>query len=217
MNFGEYVVSRWDTLSLAAAEHALVVVIALAVATAIGVAVGLLSHDSPRARGSSIAASAAVLTIPSLALLTLLIPITGLGWGSTLVALTVYAFLPIIRNTVTGLNGLDAAVVEAGRGMGLTRARVLLQVQLPLAWPLILTGVRVSAQMLIGIAAIAAFVDGPGLGNQIFEGLSRLGSVNSLNATLAGTLGIVVIAVLFDLFFFAVNRLTTSRGLRVRP
>ncbi|NUR91273.1 MAG: ABC transporter permease [Nonomuraea sp.] len=217
MNFGEYVVSRWDTLSLAAAEHALVVVIALAVATAIGVAVGLLSHDSPRARGSSIAAAAAVLTIPSLALLTLLIPITGLGWGSTLVALTVYAFLPIIRNTVTGLNGLDAAVVEAGRGMGLTRARVLLQVQLPLAWPLILTGVRVSAQMLIGIAAIAAFVDGPGLGNQIFEGLSRLGSVNSLNATLAGTLGIVVIAVLFDLFFFAVNRLTTSRGLRVRP
>ncbi|MEU8363615.1 hypothetical protein AB0C27_47110 [Nonomuraea sp. NPDC048882] len=71
--------------------------------------------------------------------------------------------------------------------------------------------------MLIGIAAIAAFVDGPGLGTQIFEGLSRLGSVNSLNATLAGTLGIVVVAILFDLFFFAVRRLTTPRGLRVRP
>ncbi|MGW3349799.1 ABC transporter permease [Nonomuraea rubra] len=217
MSFGEYVVSRWDTLSLAAAEHALVVAVALAIATAVGVAVGLLSHDSPRARGSSVAASAAVLTIPSLALLTLLIPITGLGWGSTLVSLTVYAFLPIIRNTVTGLNGLDAATVEAGRGMGLSRARVLLQVQLPLAWPLILTGVRISAQMLIGIAATAAFVDGPGLGNQIFEGLSRLGSVNSLNATLAGTLGIVVIAILFDLFFYAVRQLTTPRGLRVRP
>ncbi|MFC7109398.1 hypothetical protein ACFQQB_58790 [Nonomuraea rubra] len=71
--------------------------------------------------------------------------------------------------------------------------------------------------MLIGIAATAAFVDGPGLGNQIFEGLSRLGSVNSLNATLAGTLGIVVIAILFDLFFYAVRQLTTPRGLRVRP
>jgi osmoprotectant transport system permease protein len=217
MSFGEYVVSRWDTLSLAAAEHALVVGIAILIATVIGVGIGLLSYDRPRVRGSSIAVSAAVLTIPSLALLTLLIPITGLGWGSTLVSLVVYAFLPIIRNTVTGLNGLDAATVEAGRGMGLPRTRVLFQVQLPLAWPLILAGVRISAQMLIGIAAIAAFVDGPGLGNQIFEGLSRLGSVNSLNATLAGTLGVVVVAVLFDLFFFAVRLLTTPRGLRVRP
>ncbi|MFC5827132.1 ABC transporter permease [Nonomuraea insulae] len=217
MNFSEYVVSRWDTLSLAAAEHALVVAIAIAIATAVGVGIGLLSYGSPRVRGSSIAISAGILTIPSLAMLTLLIPITGLGWGSTLLSLTVYAFLPIIRNTVTGLRGLDAATVEAGRGMGLSRTRLLLGVQLPLAWPLILTGVRVSTQMLIGIAAIAAFVDGPGLGSQIFEGLSRLGSVNSLNATLAGTLGIVVIAILFDLFFFAVRQLTTPRGLRVRP
>jgi osmoprotectant transport system permease protein len=216
MSFGEYVVSRWDTLSLAAAEHALVVAIALAIATLVGVTIGLLAHDSPKVRTGSITTSAAFLTIPSLALLTLLIPITGLGWGSTLVSLIVYAFLPIIRNTVTGLNVLDAATVEAGRGMGLSRTRVLLQVQLPLAWPLILTGVRISAQMLIGIAATAAFVDGPGLGTQIFEGLSRLGSVNALNATLAGTLGIVVIAILFDLFFFAVRQVTTPRGLRVR-
>ncbi|MEU6797315.1 ABC transporter permease [Nonomuraea wenchangensis] len=217
MSFGEYVVSRWDTLSLAAAEHALVVAIAIVLASVIGIGVGVLGHGSPRVREGSIAVSAAILTVPSLALLTLLIPLTGLGWGSTLIALTAYAFLPIIRNTVTGLRGLDAATVEAGRGMGLSRPRLLLRVQLPLAWPLILTGIRISTQMAIGIAAIAAFVDGPGLGNQIFEGLSRLGSVNSLNATLAGTLGIVIIAVLFDLFFAAVRHLTTPRGLRVRP
>ncbi|MEU4223428.1 ABC transporter permease [Nonomuraea sp. NPDC026600] len=217
MTFGEYVVSRWDTLSLAAAEHALVVGIAIGVSTAVGIGIGLLTHDLPKARSASLTVSAAILTVPSLALLTLLIPITGLGWGSTLVALTVYAFLPIIRNTVAGLRGVDAAMVEAGRGMGMSRARVLLKVRLPLAWPLILTGVRVATQMLIGIAAIAAYVDGPGLGTQIFEGLSRLGSVNALNATLAGTLGIVVIAVLFDLFFFAVRQLTIPRGLRVRP
>ena len=216
MSLGEYVASRWDTLSLAAAQHALVVGIAIGVATVVGVAIGVVAYDSPRLREASLAVSAAILTIPSLALLTLLIPLTGLGWGSTLVALTAYAFLPIIRNTVTGLRGVDAAMVEAGRGMGMSTFRVLLKVRLPLAWPLILTGVRVSAQMLIGIAAIAAYVDGPGLGGQIFEGLSRLGSVNALNATLAGTLGIVVIAVLFDLFFFAVRQLTTPRGLSVR-
>ncbi|NBE94670.1 ABC transporter permease [Nonomuraea sp. KC401] len=217
MNFSEYVLSRWDTLSLAATEHAVVVGIAIAIATVFGVGIGLLAYDAPKVRSTSVAISAGILTVPSLALLTLLIPIFGLGWGSTLVSLTAYAFLPIIRNTVTGLRGLDAATVEAGRGMGLSRVRLLLRVQLPLAWPLILTGVRISAQMLIGIAAIAAVVDGPGLGTQIFEGLSRLGSVNSLNATLAGTLGIVVIAILFDLFFFAVRYITTPRGLRVRP
>jgi osmoprotectant transport system permease protein len=216
MSLGEYVASRWDTLSLAAAQHALVVGIAIVIATVAGVAIGVVTYDSPRLRGASLAVSAAILTVPSLALLTLLIPLTGLGWGSTLVALTAYAFLPIIRNTVTGLRGVDAAMVEAGRGMGMSTFRVLLKVRLPLAWPLILTGVRVSAQMLIGIAAIAAYVDGPGLGGQIFEGLSRLGSVNALNATLAGTFGIVVIAVLFDLFFFAVRQLTTPRGLSVR-
>ena len=216
MNFSEYVVSRWDTLSLAAGEHALVVGVAIGVSTAVGVGIGLLAHDLPKTRGFSLAISAAILTVPSLALLTLLIPITGLGWGSTLVALTAYAFLPIIRNTVAGLRGVDSAMVEAGRGMGMSRTRVLLKVRLPLAWPLILTGVRVATQMLIGIAAIAAYVDGPGLGTQIFEGLSRLGSVNALNATLAGTLGIVVIAVLFDLFFFAVRQLTIPRVLRVR-
>ncbi|HLU75424.1 MAG TPA: ABC transporter permease [Nonomuraea sp.] len=217
MTFGEYVVSRWETLSLAAAEHALVVAIAIGIATVVGVGIGLLGFETPKLRAASLTLSAGILTVPSLALLTLLIPLTGLGWGPTLVALTAYAFLPIIRNTVTGLSGVDAATVEAGRGMGLSAARVLLKVRLPLAWPLILTGIRISAQMLIGIAAIAAYVDGPGLGTQIFEGLSRLGSVNSLNATLAGTLGIVIVAVLFDAFFFAVRQFTTPRGLRVRP
>jgi osmoprotectant transport system permease protein len=216
MTLSEYVVSRWDTLSVAAAEHALVVAIAIALAGVLGVLIGALTYRNPRLSAAPLTVSAGILTIPSLALLTLLIPITGLGWTSTLVALTVYSFLPIIRNTVVGLRGVDGATVEAGRGMGMSAGRVLLRVQLPLAWPLILTGVRVSTQMIIGIAAIAAYVDGPGLGTQIFEGLSRLGSVNSLNATLAGTLGIVIVAMLFDLFFFGVRQLTTPRGLRVR-
>ncbi|MFF0245578.1 ABC transporter permease [Streptosporangium sandarakinum] len=216
MNFGEYVASRWDTLSLAAAEHVLAAALAIVIAAVVGIGTGLLVHETPKARNASLTFFAAILTVPSLALLTLLIPLTGLGWGSTLVALTAYALLPIVRNTVTGLNGVDPTTVEAGRGMGMSRTRVLLKVRLPLAWPLILTGVRVSTQMIIGIAAIAAYVDGPGLGTQIFEGLSRLGSVNALNATLAGTLGIVVIAVLFDLFFYTVRQLTVPRGLRVR-
>src|SRR5690606_17423709 len=116
MTFGEYVVSRWATVSLAAAEHALVVAIAIGIATVVGVCIGLLGFETPKLRAASLTLSAGILTVPSLALLTLLIPLAGLGWGPTLVALTAYAFLPIIRNTVTGL--------KIGRAPGMGRVRV---------------------------------------------------------------------------------------------
>jgi ABC-type proline/glycine betaine transport system permease subunit len=98
--------------------------------------------------------------------------------------------------------------------MGLGRMRLMRRVRLPLAWPVILSGVRVSTQMTIGIAAIGAYVKGPGLGNQIFDGLGRFGGANSLNQVWVGTLGIVVLALLFDLAFILVGRFTTSRGTR---
>ena len=99
--------------------------------------------------------------------------------------------------------------------MGMSQNRLLWRVRLPLAWPVILSGIRVSTQMIVGIAAIGAYVKGPGLGNEIFDGLGRFGGANSLNQVLAGTLGIVVLALLFDLAFVLIGRLTTSRGIRV--
>ncbi|GAA2084740.1 ABC transporter permease [Actinomadura alba] len=214
MTLSEYVSSRWDELTQAAGQHALVVALSILMATLIGVGVGVLTYRRPRLAGLATAATAGFLTIPSFALLGLLIPFLGLGWGPTLVALVMYSLLPIVRNTIVGLRAVDPAVVEAGRGMGMSAARVMARVQLPLAWPVILAGIRVSTQMIIGIAAIAAYVAGPGLGNQIFDGLARLGSVNALNAALAGTLGVVVLALAFDLFYLVVRLLTTPRGLR---
>jgi osmoprotectant transport system permease protein len=214
MPFSDYVSTRWDQLTQAAGQHALVVALSILIATVIGVGVGVVAYRRPRLAALAIGATGGFLTIPSFALLGLLIPFLGLGWGPTLVALVMYSLLPIVRNTVVGLRSVDAAVVEAGRGMGMSATRVMLKVQLPLAWPVILTGIRVSTQMIIGIAAIAAYVAGPGLGNQIFDGLARLGSVNSLNAALAGTLGVVVLALAFDLFYLVVRLLTTPRGLR---
>ncbi|MCW2947660.1 MAG: transporter permease [Actinoallomurus sp.] len=216
MTFTEYVQSRSDELTQAFGQHALVVAASMAIATVLGVGIGLITWRRPRLSGLAIGMSSGFLTIPSFALLGLLIPVLGLGWTPTVFALTLYSLLPIIRNTVVGLRGVDAAIVEAGRGMGMSSFRVLWRVQLPLAWPLILTGIRVSTQMIIGIAAIASYVAGPGLGNQILDGLSRLGSANSLNEALAGTLGVVILALLCDLFFLIVRRLTSSRGLRVR-
>ncbi|WP_113705071.1 ABC transporter permease [Nonomuraea lactucae] len=215
MDFSRYLERRWDDLLEQAAQHAAVVALSVLLATAIGVLVGVLTWRSARASGVAISVSAALLTIPSLALLALLIPLLGLGWAPTIVALVVYSLLPIIRNTVTGLRSVDLAVLESARGMGLTGRQTVWRVQLPLAWPIILTGVRVSTQMLFAIATIAAYVAGPGLGNEILSGLAGLGSANALNKAIAGTAGVVLLALAFDFAFVGLRRVTTPRGLRV--
>ena len=215
MNFGRYLEREWDDLLEQAVQHVLVVTLAVVLATVIGVGIGVLTWRSARRSGAAIAVCATLLTIPSLALLALLIPLLGLGWAPTVVALVVYSLLPIVRNTVAGLRGVDAAVLEAASGMGLGPGLTVLRIQLPLAWPVIMTGIRVSTQMLFAIATIAAYVAGPGLGNEIFSGLSRLGSANALNQAIAGTVGVVVLALAFDLAFVGIRRITTPRGLRV--
>src|SRR5690606_8386820 len=129
-----------------------------------------------------------------LALLAILSPLLGLGWGPTVVALVFYSLLPIIRNTVVGLREVPGYILESASAMGMSRTRVLLSTQLPMAWPVIITGTRVAAQLALGIAAIAAYVAGPGLGQYIFRGLSSLGSKNALNYALTGTVGVVVLA-----------------------
>lgn len=186
----------------------------MAIAVVIGVGLGMLTYTRGALAALAVTVTAAFLTIPSIALLGILIGPFGLGTTNVLIALVVYALLPITRNTIVGLRGVNPALIEAGRGMGLGRARLMRRVRLPLAWPVILSGIRVSTQMTIGIAAIGAYVKGPGLGNQIFDGLGRFGGANSLNQVWVGTLGIVVLALLFDLAFVAVGRITTSRGIR---
>ncbi|MFG1643201.1 ABC transporter permease subunit [Amycolatopsis sp. NPDC049252] len=189
---------------------------AMALAVLVGMTIGLLTYRRRWLGSIATTTTAAFLTVPSIALLGILIGPFGLGLTNVLCALVLYALLPITRNTIVGLRGVDPAVVDAARGMGLGRVRLLWRVRLPLAWPVILSGIRVSTQITIGIAAIGAYVKGPGLGNEIFDGLGRFGSVNSLNQVLTGTLGIMVLALLFDLAFVALGKLTTWRRPRAR-
>jgi osmoprotectant transport system permease protein len=148
-------------------------------------------------------------------LLGLLVGVVGIGVLPSVIALVFFGFLPILRNVIVGLTGVDQALVESARGMGMGRVATLVRLELPLAWPVIMTGVRVSGQMLMGIAAIAAFVLGPGLGGYIFSGISRTGGANATYSIVAGTLGIIVLAVLLDLVLNVLTRVTTSRGIRV--
>jgi len=130
------------------------------------------------------------------------------------VALVMFALLPIVRNTITGLREVDPAVVESAQGMGMGRWRRLARIELPLAWPIIITGIRVSTQILVGIAAIAAVINGPGLGKEIFRALASVGTPTAVNRALSAVLGIVILGLLLDIAYLFVGRLTTSRGLR---
>lgn len=214
MSFADYVRENWITILNDTILHIDVTLAAIAIAVVIGVCLGILTYQHSTLAALATTATGAFLTIPSIALLGVLIAPFGLGVKPVLFALVVYALLPITRNTIVGLREVDSTVVEAGRGMGLSGTRLLWELRFPLAWPVIFAGVRVSAQIIIGIAAIGAWVKGPGLGNQIFNGLGRFGGANSLNQVLTGTIGIVLLALLFDLVFVGVARLTTSRGLR---
>jgi len=214
VGFGEYVIDEWDRLVPLVVEHAQIVLISVAIAVVVGVGLGMLTYRTERLRAAVLGVTGVFLTIPSFALFGLLISPLGLGTKPAVVALVMYALLPIVRNTITGLREVDPAVVESAQGMGMGRWRRLARIELPLAWPIIITGIRVSTQILVGIAAIAAVINGPGLGKDIFRSLARVGTPTAVNQALAAVLGIVMLGLLLDIAYLLIGRLTTSRGLR---
>lgn len=214
MSLFEYLLTNWDHVLELTLQHILLVAVSVGIATLVGMGLGIATYRTERPRQIALAVTATFLTIPSIALFGLFIVWIGLGWLPVVIALVMYGLLPIVRNTIVGLRQVDQAVVESAQGMGMGPARRLLRIELPLAWPVILTGMRVSTLIMLGIGAIGAYINGPGLGNDIFDGLARIGSPFALNLVLGGTLGIVVLAVLFDLVYALINRITTSAGIR---
>jgi osmoprotectant transport system permease protein len=178
-------------------EHVVLVGVSMALAAAVAIPLGIVLTRRPAWRRPVLGAASVVQTIPSLALFGLLIPLPavgGIGTRTALVALTLYSILPVLRNTVAGIEGVEAAVREAGRGMGMTDAQLLRRVELPLAASVILAGVRTATVIDIGLATIAAAIGAGGLGVFIFRGLAMLD-----NATiLAGALPAAVLALVAD-------------------
>jgi osmoprotectant transport system permease protein len=212
----------WDFLADRTAQvwtlawgHAFLVALAVLVASVIAVLVAIGVTRVPRLEPVANAISSIGLTIPSFALVGILIPVVGLGFWPALLCVGFYAIFPVLRNAVVGLQGVNPDLLESAKGMGMSEAKALLRVRLPLAWPVILAGVRVSTQMSIGVAAIAAYVLGPGFGSWIFIGLTQAGGKNGINYALSATIGCVIIALLFDLLLLALGRATISKGIRV--
>ena len=195
-------------------QHVSAVVQSVILATLIALAVAIATYRNPTVAALANSVSSVILTIPSFALLGLLIPVFGLGVIPSIFALVLYSLLPIVRNAIVGLSSIDPALVDAARGTGMSRLQMLTRVEMRLAWPAVLAGMRVSSQMAMGILAIAAYAKGPGLGNLIFTGLARVGSPTAIPMALTATVLIVVLALLLDAVYMIIGRLTTSKGLR---
>lgn len=214
MGFFEYLTTNWDHVLELAIGHAIIVVTSVGIASAIAILLGITLYRRERAANVVLAIVSTFLTIPSFALFALTLPLFGLGYTSVVVVLVIYGLLPVLRNTIAGLQDVDPAISESAQGMGMNGWQRLFRIDMPLAWPVIIAGVRVSTMLIMGIVAIGAAIQGPGLGNDIFAGLARIGGANALNLVLGGILGIIVLALIFDAFFGLFGRLTTSRGIR---
>lgn len=211
----QFISDRRSVIAFNTYQHALLVFEAVVLATLIAVALAIVVTRFRWLDGVSNQISAIALTIPSFALIGLLLPVLSLGPSLGFVAVAFYAVWPILRNAVVGLRDVDATLLESARGMGMSELTTLWRVRLPLAWPVIHAGIRISTQMSMGIAAIAAYALGPGLGSYIFIGLSKGGTAaNGLNYTLVGTVGIVIVALIADGLLLLLGRLTVSKGIR---
>ncbi|HEV2493721.1 MAG TPA: ABC transporter permease [Terriglobia bacterium] len=200
--------NRIEVLELTG-EHLWLVGVSMLLAVVVGVPLGILLTRHPSLNKPILGSANIMQTVPSLALFGLLLPVPWIGDRAdrlTILALTLYALLPIIRNTHAGITGVDRAVVEAGRGMGMTDRQLLFQVELPLALGVIIAGVRVATVISVGVATIAAAIGAGGLGEYIFRGLAMVNN----NLILAGAIPAALLALAADVILGLIEK-------RLRP
>lgn len=207
--FFDVLAERQDQLWSTLGEHIALSFVSLLIAALIAVPLGLLLARTPRAAEGIIGITAVLQTIPSLALLGLMIPLLGIGRVPAVVALVIYALLPILRNTYTGVRGVDPSLIEAADAMGMNRRKRLFKVELPLAMPVIMAGIRTATVLIIGTATLAALIGGGGLGELILLGIDR----NDTNLILIGAIPAALLAIIFDFALRFLEKLSLKRSL----
>lgn len=185
---------RWKFFLNLTWEHIQISAISIAGAIVIGLSLGIMISQYRKSASTVLGVTNLIYTIPSIALFGFLIPFSGIGNTTAIIALTVYALLPMVRNTYTGITGIDKEIIEAARGMGSTPFQILWRIKLPLAFPIILSGIRNMMVMTIALAGIAAFIGAGGLGVAIYRGITT----NNSALTVAGSVLIALLALLAD-------------------
>lgn len=203
-------VERWDLIKLALEEHIFLVLVAMFFGTIISVPLGIILTNFKKIAEPVIGVASVAQTIPSLALLGFMLPLLGIGKTNAIVALTIYSLLPILRNTYTGILEVDSSTIEAGRGMGMTRWQILYMVELPLALPIIMAGIRTATVLTIGVATLATFVGAGGLGDVIYRGITMQNS----QLILVGAIPAALFAIVTDFILKKFEVWATPVGVR---
>lgn len=210
---GEYITfirDRIDDISLLAVQHIQLSVTALLISICVGVPLGILIAKIPALSSFVIGLANAIQAIPSLALLGFLVPFMGIGSIPSIVMIILYSLLPIVKNTYTGLANVDSSILEAGKGMGMTGVQLMRMVQLPLALPVIMAGIRIAAVTAVGFTTLAALIGAGGLGQLIYRGISMVNN----QMIIAGAIPAMILALLIDYLLLLVERLVTPKGIR---
>ena len=215
-----YVAKHSDKILEWTLQHLYIILVANACAVVIGVLVGIFISGKGRERlaDTVLYLASIMMTVPSLALYGILMGILSaltlpsIGFLPVVIALTLYGLLPIVRNTHTAIREVDPAIIEAGRGMGMSERQILMRVKLPLAVPVIMAGLRQAVVMNIGIAAIGSYIGAGGLGQPIFRGIANYRT----DLILIGAICVSLLAVIADIIMGRLEWLTTPKGIRIR-
>lgn len=202
-----FMVQQSDKLATQTLQHIGLTFISLLIAVIIGLPLGIFIARKKQFSGAVLGVAGVLQTVPSIALLGFMIPLLGIGPKPAIVALFIYALLPIIRNTYTGILGVDAFVTEAATAMGMSQQQILLKVQLPLAMPVILAGIRTATVINVGVATLASYIAAGGLGEFIFGGIS----LNNTNMILAGAIPAALLAIIFDFLLSRLQNLNLKK------
>jgi osmoprotectant transport system permease protein len=203
----QFMAQQSDKLLTQTLQHIGLTFISLIIAVLIGLPLGIFIARKQKLSGPVLGVAGILQTIPSIALLGFMIPLLGIGAKPAIVALLLYALLPIIRNTFTGITGVDASVKEAAEAMGMSKWQILFKVELPLAMPVILAGIRTATVINVGVATLASYIAAGGLGEFIFGGIS----LNNTNMILAGAIPAALLAILFDFLLSRLQHLNLKK------
>lgn len=200
-------IDRWEFFLKLILEHLRVSGISILIAAIVGLILGVFISEYKKTSSVILGITNFIYTIPSISLLGFLIPFSGIGNITAIIALTIYALLPMVRNTYTGIENIDPSIIESAKGMGSTSLEILYKIKLPLATTVILAGLRNMAVMTIALAGIASFIGAGGLGVAIYRGITT----NNSAMTIAGSLLIAILALLVDFIIGRVEKLIKKR------
>lgn len=209
----QYFTKNIDKIIEFTIEHIELISVAMFLALVLWISIGILIRENERLAGGIIGTASIIMSIPSISIYGILVAVPGLGLSrkSAIIALVLYAMLPIVRNVYVALNEVDSSIIEAARGMGMPERQVLLKVQLPLAFPVIFAGIRVAMVMMVGIATLSVYIGERNLGRLIQQGINR----THMDMVLTGGMLVAILAVAVDGLMALIQKKLISPGLHL--